>query len=168
LFLYDGYQQLKIAYDPKVSSFKTTTLESKVETIGGQYPFFFRNGSVAYKDLSLSGFISYHMDPNELFMSNAQLNLVDSSVEKTYEFSKTDWPRMRSTNLTSNNFHAERLFKTEVLNWLNNGGVKLFKSPAEGNFIVRLMNISLSPNDTLGRMLHSFNGNAYEVAEYNF
>jgi hypothetical protein len=30
------------------------------------------------------------------------------------------------------------------------------------------MNISLSPNDTLSRMLHTFNCTAYEMAEYNF
>jgi hypothetical protein len=30
------------------------------------------------------------------------------------------------------------------------------------------MNTSLSPNDTLGRMLHTFTSTAYEMAEYNF
>jgi hypothetical protein len=30
------------------------------------------------------------------------------------------------------------------------------------------MNISLSPNDTLGRMLHTFSCTAYEVSDYNF
>jgi len=55
----------------------------------------------------------------------------------------------------------------EVLEWLTNGKPKLFRSPGEGNFIVRLMNTSLSPNDTLGRMLHTFSCTAYEIAEYN-
>jgi hypothetical protein len=30
------------------------------------------------------------------------------------------------------------------------------------------MNVSLSPIDSLGRMLHTFSATAYEVAEYNF
>jgi hypothetical protein len=30
------------------------------------------------------------------------------------------------------------------------------------------MNTSLSPNDTLGRMIHTFNATAYEIAENNF
>jgi hypothetical protein len=33
-----------------------------------------------------------------------------------------------------------------VLDWLNNGKPKLFRSPAEGNYVLRLMNISMSPN----------------------
>ena len=57
----------------------------------------------------------------------------------------------------------ERRFKLEVLNWLNNGKPKLFRSPTEGNYIVRLLNVSLSPVDTLGRMLHSFSCTAYEI-----
>jgi hypothetical protein len=52
-----------------------------------------------------------------------------------------------------------------VLDWLNNGEPKLFKSATEGNFIVRLINTSLSPEETLGRMLHTFKSTAIEVAD---
>jgi len=34
-----------------------------------------------------------------------------------------------------------------ALDWLNDGKPKLFRSPAEGNYLVRLMNASLTPND---------------------
>jgi hypothetical protein len=71
------------------------------------------------------------------------------------------------TQLTANNYHKERDFKLEVLEWLTNGKPKLFRSPTEGNYIVRLMNTSLTPNDTLGRMLHTFSCTAYEIAECN-
>jgi hypothetical protein len=30
------------------------------------------------------------------------------------------------------------------------------------------MNTSLSPNDTLGRMLHTFSSTAYEIDDYKF
>jgi hypothetical protein len=42
-FLWDGKKQLKIRFNPKVSSFKTNHLEQKIDTIGGKYPFIFRN-----------------------------------------------------------------------------------------------------------------------------
>ena len=48
------------------------------------------------------------------------------------------------------------------------GKPKLFRSPGEGSYIVRLMNVSLTPNDTLGRMLHTFSSTAYEVADFNY
>ena len=150
-FLFDGERQLKIAFNPKITSFKQTTLETKTDTIGSKYPFFFRNNKVGYKEFPISGLISYISDDEELFMSKADL-LLDE----------------QTTNLTTNNITAERIFKMEVLNWLNNGKIKLFRSPTEGTFIVRLMNVSLAPNETVGRMLHTFSATAYEVCEVNY
>ena len=72
------------------------------------------------------------------------------------------------TVLKSENIAAEREFKLRVLDWLTDGNPKLFRSPGEGNYIVRLMNTSLAPNDTLGRMLHTFNTTAYEIADCDF
>lgn len=150
-FLSDGVRQLKIRYNPKVSSFKTDILESKSETIGSKHPFIFRNGNVYYKEFPISGLISYQMDNNHLFLSQEELGTKETSFD-----------------FTSDNLLAERIFKMEVLEWLNNGEEKLFRSPTEGNYIVRLMNNSLSPTDSLGRMLHTFNSTAYEVADFNY
>lgn len=146
-FLFDGERQLKLRFNPKISSFKANHLETKTDTIGGRYPFFFRNGNVEYKEFPISGLISLLGDENDEFLSGLVVE---------------------DHNLTSANIAAERDFKMLVLDWLGNGKPKLFRSPAEGNFIVRLMNISLTPNDTLGRMLHTFSATAYEVAEYNY
>jgi hypothetical protein len=72
------------------------------------------------------------------------------------------------THLIGENFMQERKFKLEVLDWLNDGNPKLFRSPGEGNFIVRIMNVSMSPLDVVSRMLHNFSGTAYEIADHTF
>ena len=159
MFLWDGKQQLKVCFDPKVSSFKTVKMESKIETIGSKYPFFFRNGRISYKDFPIAGLLSYWSDDENLFASNELLIFDDDGM---------DISKVRSIDLTDSNYHKERNFKTQVLNWLNDGKVKLFRSPSEGNFLVRLMNISLSPNETVGRMLHTFSCNAYEVDSFSY
>lgn len=165
-FLYDGERQLKIRFNPKVSSFKTTILENKTDTIGSKYPFIFRNGNVNYKEFSISGLISLLGDSTERFMQGIQSAKLFPNRKTT---SSQDNPAdFQDTSLTSNNIFRERQFKLEVLDWLNNGKTKLFRSPTEGNYIVRLMNTSLSPIDTLGRMLHSFQSSAYEIADCNF
>lgn len=148
-FLFDGTRQLKIKYNPKVTSFKNTLLETKMDTIGSKHPFIFRNGNVNYKEFPISGLISYFVDDDFTFVNSSFL----SNEEKT-------------TFLTSENIADERNFKLEVLNWLTDGKPKLFKSPTEGNYIVRLMNVSLSPTDSVGRMLHTFSCTAYEIADY--
>ncbi len=166
-FLWDGERQLKIRFNPKINSFKQTILETKTDTIGGKYPFIFRNGNVEYKEFQISGLLSLLTDENNLFLTNLYEvdNLCRSSTAapnntKTFDISRT--------HITPENYYLERQFKLDVLSWLTNGQPKLFRSPAEGNYIIRLMNTSLTPNDTLGRMLHTFTSTAYEIAECDF
>ena len=161
-YLSDGERQLCIRYNPKVASFKSTLLESKMDTLGGKYPFIFRNGRVEYKEFSISGLISALMDPTQQFFSAA----ADPKIRRAKTASIDNINYISSTSLERDNFRAEREFKLEVLKWLTNGSIKLFRSPGEGNYIVRLMNVSMSPNDTLSRMLHTFTCTAYEVADY--
>jgi len=70
MLLYDGERQLSIRYNPKISKFKTTLIESKIDTLGNRYPKFLKNGNVNYKDFSIEGLISYSMDDNNDFIIN--------------------------------------------------------------------------------------------------
>ena len=63
-------RELKIKFNPKISSFKTIIQEQKIDTIGGKYPFFFRNGDVNQKEMSLEGLISYTADDQMHFMQD--------------------------------------------------------------------------------------------------
>lgn len=243
MFLWDGKKQLKIRFNPKVSSFKATLMEQKMETIGSQYPFIFKNGIVNYKEFPIAGLISHVADENMLFLdkeSDLGLTITEEPIrgespggftgfelqyvpvsgdydpEQIYYLRTTDlytgepvltnghyeytkcvpgdfsrniiqqswdvphWHQNLFTlesvpslepvdnlpsqlDLSAETMRAERLFKMKVLEWLNDGTIKMFKSPAEGNYLVRLMNVSLTPEDKLGRMLHNFQATAYEM-----
>lgn len=161
-FLYDGKRQLRIRYNPKISSFKKDVLETKTDTIGGKFPFIFRNGSVSYKEFPISGLISRL--ENECFESESSKPA--PKRESTVSSSSVDSYSL--TDLSDENIRAERQFKMEVLDFLTDGKPKLFRSPTEGNYLVRLMNTSLTPEDTLGRMLHTFSCTAYEIGECDY
>lgn len=150
-FLYDGNQQLKLRFNTKISKFSSTHLEAKTDTIGGKYPVIFRNGYVGYKEFQIAALISYYMDEEYLFISLNELNTDDIT-----------------TDYTVDNIHKEQLFKNKVLEWLNDGKPKLFRSPQEGMFIVRLIKVSMTPEQKLGRLLHNFSATAYEIAEVNY
>lgn len=163
MYLTDGEKQLKINFNPQINSFKSNVLESKIETIGSQYPFFFRNAQVNYKEFPIGGLIACVGDEDNLF-----LNFNNKKTQQREETSSLNLTSQEfKTNLVSENFEKERDWKLNVLDWLNNGKVKLFKSAAEGNYLVRLMNVSLSPQQQLGRMLHSFTATAYEIDAIN-
>lgn len=172
MFLYDGQRQIRISYNANVSSFKEVISETKKTTLGRKYPVIMRNGTLQYKEFQITGLMSYLADPDELFMTKAELISKDTLREeymKDHPYAEVPLAIfIESTDLSDLNIAAERVFCLELLNWLNNGKIKLFRSPTEGNYIVKLTNVSLSPEATTGRMLHTFQATASEVAEFSF
>ena len=151
LFLADENCQLCMRFNPQVSSVKYVVQETKQDTIGGKYPIFFKNGDLNYMEIPISGLVSYLMDEDNLFCSKSSIGINDDNPA--------------TINLTEYNVAAERNFKLKVLNWLNNGKPKYLRSATEGNYIVRTLNNSMSPNTQVGRMLHTVTSTGDEVAE---
>ena len=149
LYLFDEERQLNLLYNTKISSFKNNILEAKQDTIGGKYPYIFRNGNVMYKDFAINSLLSYQSDPQNLFnLSNTQI------IKRPY-----------NSLLSYDNILSEKIYREEVQNWLNNGKPKYLKSGTEGIFKIYTMNVTLQPNDTLGRMLYTVSFTAYEIGE---
>ena len=157
MFLTTKDRQLKIKFNPTVSSFKRTIQESRIDTIGSQYPFIRRNGYANYAQFPIGGLISFEMDESQLFTSLEELFGDNLKLYTTYnnEHRITD----------ANNIMYEKLFKDKVIEFLYSEQPKLFRSATEGNFIVKVMDASFSPNATLGRRIVSFTATAYEVAD---
>ena len=157
MFLTTKDRQLKIKFNPTVSSFKRTIQETRTDTIGSQYPFVRRNGHMNYAQFPIGGLISFEMDESELFTSLEELFGDNLKLYTAYnnEHRITD----------ANNIMYEKLFKDKVIEFLYNEQPKLFRSATEGNFIVKVMDASFSPNATLGRRIVSFTATAYEVAD---
>lgn len=152
-------RQLTVQYNPQISSFKTTIGEQKQDTLGGKYPFFLRNGDMGYKEIPISGLISYKADPE----NKMQVAGMPAPVTST----RGSTASQQIAELGEHDeFYLERVYKRAVEDWLNNGEPKLLRTAAEGSFIVRLTNVSLSPMQQLGRLLHTFSATAYEIADY--
>ena len=157
MFLTTKDRQLKIKFNPTVSSFKRTIQESRTDTIGSQYPFVRRNGYANYAQFPIGGLISFEMDESQLFTSLEELFGDNLKLYTSYN------NEHKITN--ANNIVYEKLFKDKVIEFLYNEQPKLFRSATEGNFIVKVMDASFSPNATLGRRIVSFTATAYEVAD---
>ena len=157
MFLTVGDRQLKVKFNPSVSSYKKMIQESKTETIGSKYPYIKRNGYAEYVQFPIGGLISFFMDEDELFTSKEQL--FGDSLKLYVNYNDTN-------NIGNmNNQIYERKFRDEVIAFLYNDDIKLFRSPTEGNMLVKIMEVSLSPEQQLGRYLYSFSGTAYEIAD---
>lgn len=161
-------KQLKIRFNPGISSVRSNIKESRVETLGSKYPFITRNGNVGYREFPMSGTITHFMDTTEEFAPRAEMFIEDEFLEVGFDMSSDYEAIYRENGLNPNNNQIlEREFREKVIEFMQDGKPKLFKSPTEGCMIVRLMDINLTPNQPLGRLIYDFSCNAIEVDEYN-
>lgn len=157
MFLTVGDKQLKIKFNPTVSSYKKVIQESRTDTLGSKYPFVRRNGYAEYVQFPIGGMISFFMDEDELFTSKAELFGDSLKLYTNYN----DANRIGHAN----DYIYERKFRDKVIEFLYDEEIKLFRSPTEGNMLVKVMDASLTPNTQLGRYLWSFSATAYEMAD---
>ena len=162
IFLLQGGKQLKIRFDPEINNFSYVLAENLSQTIGSKYPFITRNGNVNYRTFSISGTISAFMDIRQNLMQASKKDLYgdDQSLYNTYN-------ELNNINLYKDTIY-EKKFREKVMEFLYQNNVKLFKSSTEGNILVKLMNISFTPNNTLSRHIYSFSCTAYEIDQFTY
>lgn len=169
-YLFRDGVQLKLTFDHKINSFKRTVLANKQDTLGSKYPTINRNGDAYYAEFPMTGLISLHADDYLTFFEKRNDGYYYKG-EKVIDADKYTETTSRADvdtydlNLTDNNFFIEKIFRDKVEEFLNDGNCKLYKSPSEGNIVVALMNVTMTPNHTTGRMIFSFSATAYEIMD---
>lgn len=164
-YLFHNGVQLRLMYNQKLSSFKHTTLTSKQDTLGDKYPHLVRNGYAYYAEFPISGTISFQMDQEDNTFFDTSSIARDKFRRIAFKEEQLEFDPVINSNLTDNNIFIERRFREKAEEFLNNFDYKLYKSPTEGNIVVVLHNVSLTPNTTVNRMIYDFNATAYEVLE---
>ena len=144
-FLVGENKQLNLKFNTKINNLSKNLLVNKYNTLGGKYPVLQKNGDTYYTSFSISGLISAFSDQYNLF-SNLVINDID---------------------LTNENLLIEKKFRNLVEEFLNKDNYKLFRSPTEGNIIIYLTNVNLTPKDELNRFLYEFSATAYEIKDFN-
>ena len=161
IFLQANGQQLRIRFDPQIDSIKRNFSESLTETIGSKYPYIRRNGNVNYRSFGLSGTIVSFM--------NVKDNLLQASKTDIYQESKELYNNYNQQHNVSiyRDYIYERQFRNKVIDFLCDNNVKLYRSLTEGNILIKLMDITLTPNQTLGRLIYTFSCTAYQIGDCN-
>jgi hypothetical protein len=134
---------LKIKFNEKLGSVKYNYADTVTATLGSEYPIVRRNGKQKYRTFTIEGLIS--QEANDSFVT------LDSSIYAGLD-AYDQWTI------------KELMYRNAVIDFLHDGAIKLYSSTQEGNMLIRLTNISLTPNDTLGRNIWSFSATATEIA----
>lgn len=129
-----------------------------------------RNSGVYYKNklvLATEKFeVRQNVRPQAPSSDASTVNPDDPSSYKPAESAEGVIDYTITSDMTDNNIFIERKFREKVEEFLNDFTCKLYRSPTEGNIVVNLMNISMTPNEMLGRMIYDFSATAYEVLDF--
>ena len=160
----DKDKLLKVSFDFQLTNRSNATNRTKTDTLGGQYPVFTQNSKLKYHTYSISGRISTE-DGGEFFLPKEE---IFGSEYYNYRYNPTvSSPHNAECQSVkpNNDWLYEREYRDAVEEWLNNGKPKLFRSMTEGNMIVMLDGISMSPDTVLGRRLYNFSATMYEIGD---
>ena len=182
---------IRLMYDNTIQSFKKNVLQNKQDTLGGKYPTITKNGYAYYSEFQVEGLISIEQEITDYadadgFKFKAGDCLVGadkicfSAYSKDNYFHRSDESDENGevfiyqvnnlenpNNLTDDYYFVERKYREIIIDFLNDGEYKLYKSPTEGNILVVLTEVSLTPKEELGRLVYSFSATAVEVDEPN-
>lgn len=152
--------QLKIKYDMNISNAMVNIGQAKIDTIGSKYPFVRRNGNMYYHSFPFSFLITSYMDNNHIFATEREIR--DNQMDL---YSVAHGNHSLSVYSGCYDYTYERDFREKVEAFLYNNKVKLFRSLTQGNMLIKLMNITLTPKQQLGRLLYSVDATAVEIDE---
>ena len=150
--------QLKIRYDMNISNTAVNVGEAKTDTIGSKYPYVRRNGNMYYHSFPFSFLITTYMDNNHYFATEAEIR--DNQVDRYAQAHGANSLEVYSGRY---DYTYERQFREKVEAFLYNMKPKIFRSLTEGNLLIKLMNITLTPKAELGRLLYSVDATAIEI-----
>lgn len=172
VFLITKDVQLNVKFNEDINSIKHVIAENSTETIGSKYPFIRRNGNINYRQFNIQGLISTLVDWEKGETWNVEEMAFNDNVyeAKKKAFYGDNYQYYQKYNIDNNidlqnDIIYEKKYRQKVEAFLMDGQPKLFKSTPEGNIIVRLTDVSLTPEKQLGRMLYSFQAKATEIAD---
>ena len=180
---------IRLMYDNTIQSFKKNVLQNKQDTLGGKYPTITKNGYAYYSEFQVEGLISIEQEITDYadasgfkFKSGDRFISADKICFSAYsrdnyfhrengldEVGDVFTYQINSleniNNLTDDYYFVERKYREIIIDFLNDGEYKLYKSPTEGNILVVLTDVFLTPKEELGRLIYSFSATAVEVDE---
>ena len=156
-FLTGEGAQLCVKFNPNVGNFQINVAESQVAPIGSQYPFSQRGADTYYRTFSLSGTIAYEMDVQHQFATRS--SIYGEWIEVYGSYFVNHYMNQQNDRVT------QRKFREIVMRYLYDDVPKLYRSTPEGNILVKLSGILLSPKNELGRLVYDFSCTATEIGE---
>lgn len=166
--------QFSFIYDGKIQTINHNKSEAVIETISGKYPFIVSSAELDYRSFTFSGKLTYEQDVHRLLVSptysesispepTIPINFVEIAYgDEALLNRKNDLEEMGEFEYS---MVLQRLWREKILDWLKDGKPKILKSEAEGNILVRITDVQVTPIPSLYGLVADFSCKMTEVGD---
>lgn len=161
--------QFSFIYNGKIDSINHIKPRDIVQTIAGQYPYIIRSSELDYRTFNFSGTLTYHQDVQKNFTSDNYSVAISPDPSAPVSFVETKYGDEMLLNCKNDleevqdGMVMQRLWRNKVLKWLNDGKPKILKSEAQGNLLVFIDEVKMTPNETTFGLIADFSCRMTEI-----
>ena len=154
--------QFSFIYDGKIGTMVKHKPEDFVETISGKFPYAVRSSELDYFTFPFSGKLTYHQDVHNLFTAKNYTTTMspDPTIPINYvELKYGDEMRLNANNdleEMQDGMVMQRAWRNKILKWLTDGGLKVLKSESQGNILVKISDVKVTPIESLYGLIADF------------
>lgn len=161
--------QFSFIYNGKIGEIKHNKPIDIIETISGQYPYFVGASDLNYRTFQFSGTLTYHQDVHKLLTSDTYSAAIspDPTIPISYvELKYGDEMLLNYKNdleEMQDGMVMQRVWRDKILKWLNDGKPKILKSEAQGDMLVMIRDVQVTPIESLFGLVSDFQCQMTEI-----
>lgn len=163
--------QFSFIYDGKIDSINYVKPTAFIETIASRYPYAVRSTETDYRRFNFSGKLTYHQDTQRLLTSNTYTQAVSPQSTNPIGFVELKYGDemllecQNDLSQMQDGMVMQRIWRHKLLDWLGDGRPKILKSEAEGNMLVMIDDIQVSPVHTVYGLIADFSCSMIEIGK---
>ncbi len=162
--------QFSFIYDGKIASFTHNQPKATIETLTGRYPYVVRAADLDYRTFTFSGKLTYEQDVHKLLTAGSYSQAISPDPTIPVNFVEIAYGNEALLNFKNdlerdNSMVVQRIWRNKILEWLKDGKPKILKSEAEGNILVSISNVTVTPIVTLYGLVADFSCTMTEIGD---
>lgn len=167
----EGDMQFSFIYDGKIGEITHRRSDTVIETLTSQYPYVIRPSDIDYRTFSFTGKFTYHQDVHKLLISDTYTEAIspDPTVPIGFvELKYGDEMKLNCQNdldMEQDGMVMQRVWREKILKWMKNGKPKILKSESEGNILVAIKDVNVTPVESLYGLVADFSCTMIEIGK---
>lgn len=165
--------QFSFIYDGKIGEIDYVKPVDMVETIGSQFPYFVRSSELEYKTFPFSGKLTYHQDVQKLLTSETYSAAISPDPTVPISYVELKYGDEKLLNMKNDleemqdGMVMQRVWRDKILKWLNDGKPKILKSEAQGNILVMVSKVRVTPIESVFGLVSDFECTMTQIGTLN-